>query len=66
VTVGESDDNSSEGQICADLSKPPPSSIFFVRCQTRMSGSCVRLTGVEINAQLKIYELEIHGLKFKD
>jgi len=65
VTVGENNDDSSEGQICADLSRPPSSSIFFVTCQTRINGSYVRITAVEINDQLKIYELEIHGLEFK-
>jgi len=67
ITVGETDtnfDDPPEDEICDYLpGQPQPADIFLVTCQTRMYGRYVRVTAVEVNKPLNIYELEIHGLK---
>jgi len=67
VTVGETDTNFNdppEDEICDYLpGHPQPADIFLVTCHTRMYGRYVRVTAVEVNNFLNIYELEIHGLK---
>jgi len=66
VTVGETDtnfDDPPEDEICDYLPGQPPADIFLVTCRTRMYGRYVRVTAVEINESLNIYELEIHGLE---
>jgi len=66
VTVGKNDtnfDDPPEDEICNYLPRQPPADIFLVTCRNRMYGRYVRLTAVEVNANLNIYELEIHGLE---
>jgi len=66
ITVGETDTNFDyppEDEICNYLPGQPPAYIFLVTCHTRMYGRYVRVTAVEVNEPLNIYELEIHGLK---
>jgi len=67
ITVGETDtnfDDPPEDEICDYLpGQPQPADIFLVTCHTRMYGRYVRVTAVEVNKPLNIYELEIHGLK---
>jgi len=66
VTVGETDtnfDDPPEDEICDYLPGHPPADIFLVTCHTRMYGRYVRVTAVEVNEVLNIYELEIHGLE---
>jgi len=68
VTVHETDPNFAdlpEDEVCDYLPGQPPADIFLVTCRTRMYGRYVRLTAVEVNASLSIYEIEIHGLKIK-
>jgi len=66
VTVGETNtnfDDPPEDEICNYLPGQPSADIFLVTCHTRMYGRYVRVTAVEINEPLNIYELEIHGLE---
>jgi len=66
VAVGETDTNfydPPENEICDYLPGQPPTDIFLVTCCTRMYGRYVRVTAVEVNDILNIYELEIHGLE---
>jgi len=66
VTVGETDtnfDNPPEDEICNYLPGQPPADIFLVTCHNRMYGRYVRVTAVEVNDMLNIYEIAIHGLK---
>jgi len=55
--------NRQEDEICDYLPGQPPADTFLVTCHTRMYGRYVRLTAVEVNNILNIYELEIHGLE---
>jgi len=67
VAVGETDtnfDDPPEDEICDYLpGQPQPADIFLVTCRTRMYGRYVRVTAVEVDEFLNIYELEIHGLE---
>jgi len=66
VTIGETDtnfDDPPEDEICDYLPGQPHADIFLVTCRTRMYGRYVRLTAVEVNTNLNIYEIEVHGLE---
>jgi len=68
VTVREAGtnfDDPPEDEICDYLPGKPPADIFLVTCRTRMHGRYVRVTAVEVNDRLNIYEMEVHGLKIK-
>jgi len=63
--VGESDiefENLPENRICDYIPGHVQTAIILASCHPRMHGRYVRLTAVEINSKISIYELEVHGL----
>jgi len=51
-----------EDKICGYTPGQIQTTITLVNCHPRMHGRFVRVTAVESNSRISIYELEIHGL----
>lgn len=64
VAIGESDvlfDNPPANQICGYIPGNPPAAVFAVDCNRKMIGRFVRITAVDANDSMHIYEFEVLG-----
>ena len=64
ITIGDSNTqfaNPPASLVCSYIPGQPSGDVFEMFCDTRMLGRYVRLTAVDINDSLNLYEIEVYG-----
>ena len=64
ITIGDSNSqfaNPPASLVCSYIPGQPSGDVFEMFCDTIMLGRYVRLTAVDINDKLNLYEIEVYG-----